>query len=222
MRGVALSNLGDHYDSFDAAMKALVEGYGQAENTWDAKVDSFMTKCDKPDAWKKLGSKEMLTVVAGTCEFLREAEKLAKDHPELDSAIHSQFTVKKLIKVLPPEWTVEIVHNGSGTKDPKQKIQEFKTYLDKRHTSVREMSQYSDELNQAQINFGSVNAFDSNKDSEQKKETKDYHQCYSSKTCKTEWGLLGCILLYQLPTIEERRAMINRRHCCFFCGKQSP
>ena len=215
-----MKNLGDHYASFDDAMKALVKGFGQPQNTWDAKLNKFVSSCNKPEAWKKLGSKERLSVIAGTCEFLREAEKLAKDHPGLESSIYNVHTVKVLVSVLPPEMTEDVVDSEDDEKRLKQEIQEIKTFMEKKHRKALKLTQYSDELSKAQTNFGAVNAFDSNKETKVQKEEKYHHKCFESNSCKTEWGYFGCVLLYQLPTLQDRREMLIKKKACFNCGKK--
>ena len=218
LRGLALSFLGEHYVSFDEAIKALVERYGQPQNTWDAKMAQFLARCDKPGAWKRLGSQDRETVIAHTCEFLREAEKLAKDHPCLESSIYDVHTVRMLVKVLPPEITEEIVENGDA-KTSKEEILEIKNFMEKKQRAASRLSQYSAELSQAQANFGSVHSFDSDKRSKYRESTDD-HDCTKSSSCNSEWGSLGCVLLYQLATIEERREMLSQRNGCYICGKR--
>ena len=222
LRDNAKTRVGDHYTSFDKAISELVEIFGQAQNTWDVKVENFLKSCKDSSLWVKLGSEKRSTAIGQTCEFLREADKLAKDHPELESAIYGPVTVRKVISVLPPEMAVDIVKAGSGHKvTSKQKLQEIQTFLEKEHSYAVELSQWSDELSQSQVNFASVNAFDTkNKKHKERNEDRDGHDCYKSASCKTAWGLLGCVNLYHLATVDERIEMFKSKFCCFFCGRK--
>ena len=216
--GEALQNLGDHYATFEDAMQALVKCFGQAQNIWDAKLDEFVTKCNKPEAWRRVGSKQRLSVLGSACEFLREAEKLSKDHPALEPSIYNIHTVKVLIKVLPPDMTEDMNDKVDDDKTPKEEILMIKTYLEKKHRSDLRLSQYSDELSHAQANYGSVQAFDSKKEFYDRKQ--DDHDCTRSRQCKPDWGQLGCVQLYEIPTVKERRLVLNRKKVCFVCGKK--
>jgi hypothetical protein len=160
-RDNAKKRVGDNYTSYDKAISELVEIFGQAQNTWDVKVENFLKSCKDSSLWAKLGSEKRSTAIGQSCEFLRETDKLAKDHPELESAIFGPETVRKVISVLPPEMAVDIVKAGSGHKvTSKQKLQEIQTFLEKEHSYAVELSQWSDELSQSQVNFASVNALD--------------------------------------------------------------
>ena len=217
LRGVAKNNLGDHYESFDTAIGALVETYGQAEVTWDAKIEKFLKNCNKPSLWTKLGSQERGGVINMTCEFLREADKLSKDHPELESAIYSSATVRKVILVLPPEMALKIVETGGGHKLlPKLKLKEIRTFLEKQQVVELELSKYSEELSQSQINFGSVHSFDKQKE---RRGNTNKHDCFKSASCKNDWGMLGCSLTYKLVTVNERRNKFRKSNVCFKCGR---
>ena len=44
------------------------------------------------------------------------------------------------------------------------------------------------------------------------------HDCSSSSQCNTKWDKLGCIELYKLTTVEERKNMLISMKMCFKCG----
>ena len=44
------------------------------------------------------------------------------------------------------------------------------------------------------------------------------HDCSSSSQCNTKWDKLGCIELYKLTTVEERKDMLISNKTCFKCG----
>ena len=47
----------------------------------------------------------------------------------------------------------------------------------------------------------------------------DNHDCSRSYKCNKKWAGLGCIKLYELATIEERREFLKERNLCYKCGK---
>ena len=44
------------------------------------------------------------------------------------------------------------------------------------------------------------------------------HNCSSSNQCIKKWDKLGCIELYKLTTVEERKNMLISMKMCFKCG----
>ena len=44
------------------------------------------------------------------------------------------------------------------------------------------------------------------------------HDCTNSPQCNTRWDKLGCIELYKLGTVEERKKMLSSMRMCFHCG----
>ena len=204
LKGEAKINIGDYYATFDLAIAALVENFGQSQVTWDTKIAKFQADCDKPSHWMNLGSQDRVTIINKTLTFLREAEKLAKDHPRLESAIFAPPTIKKIMMILPPFLTREIVKNGSGNEvTDKQKIKEIREFLEAERKASLHLLEYGDELKHSQVHFGSasVYAFGHKGQGDKKEES---HNCSESSICVSEWGLFGCIKLYQLAMIDER------------------
>ena len=56
LKGKAKDIFGDHYESFDVAIKALVNMFGQAQVTWESKLKKFFSECNKPLVWINFGS----------------------------------------------------------------------------------------------------------------------------------------------------------------------
>ena len=44
------------------------------------------------------------------------------------------------------------------------------------------------------------------------------HECHRSSKCEPSWGLLGCIELYKLQTVDERIEYCKESSCCTSCG----
>ena len=50
------------------------------------------------------------------------------------------------------------------------------------------------------------------------KPSQDGHDCKKSKTCNEKWGGLGCVKIYKLATVNERREHLKKLKVCFCCG----
>ena len=66
-------------------------------------------------------------------------------------------------------------------------------------------------LKEHQVAFSSTNAAQSPPSPSRKngkpvsKPSQDSHDCKKSKTCNKKWGGLGCVIIYKLATVNERR-----------------
>ena len=162
LQGDAKQFIGENFDSIDKAFEALLEHYGLARRTWDCKLRDFLKLVDKPQVWTSVGSRERLRLLTKFQEFIREAEKLASDHPDMKSTIISHETVAKFIKVVPIELTAKAQELGDGpkTKDDKR-FQNFKIVLEKELSYAVELSQFKESV---QANTSSFNAVKSGYD----------------------------------------------------------
>ena len=130
LKGSALGSIGDHFVSFDLAVKNLIDRYGYPQTTWESKIKHFKEKTNKPELWMDLGYKDRPNLIVQTLEFIREGEKLVKDHPTMESAVFGPATIKIITAVLPPDLTVKMVESGSGRSiSPKDKLTEIKAFL---------------------------------------------------------------------------------------------
>ena len=41
------------------------------------------------------------------------------------------------------------------------------------------------------------------------------HNCEKNLQCKSEWGIFGCVELYKVRKIEERRSLVINKKLCF-------
>ena len=193
--------------------------------TWENKLKKFFSVCNKPLDWINFGSEARLTVIVKTCEFLHEAEKLDKDNKVLESEIYTSKTVKEVFSVIPNDVAMLIVKNGSGAKAPvKTKLAEIKTYLEKEFEVAHETNMYSEAFKASHKNLNTalhdgVNAVDTNRDEQEGRKKEDGHDCSKTDACKTDWGTLGCIVVYELATVKERLQYFRTNKRCFKCGK---
>ena len=61
--------------------------------------------------------------------------------------------------------------------------------------------------------------FKKNKHSYQNQSLDSRHDCTRSYKCNKSWAGLGCVKLYELATVEERREFLKERYLCFKCGE---
>ena len=79
-------------------------------------------------------------------------------------------------------------------------------------------------LKEHQVAFSSVNAAKSPPSPSRKngkpvlKPSQDGHDCKKLKQCNKKWGGLGCVKIYQLATVKERRDHLKKLKLCFCCG----
>ena len=79
-------------------------------------------------------------------------------------------------------------------------------------------------LKKNQVTFSSVNAAQSPPSPSRKngkpvlKPSQDSHDCKKSKTCNEKWSGLGCVKIYKLATVNERREHLKKLKLCFCCG----
>ena len=93
----------------------------------ETRLKSFLDNCKKPQAWLSIGSEDRNEVINLTCEFLREAEKLAEEFTELDHAVYNDPTVDPVLSVLPLKLIDKIMKMDKATRDsPKALLKLFK------------------------------------------------------------------------------------------------
>ena len=225
LRGDAWKMIGEHYENIENAFEALLNHYGLAKKTWDHKLKEFVKTCKRPQDWVAHGTKARAAILCTTIEFIREAEKLAKDHKDLQSTIISHATNEKFFEVIPKELIEKIqeLGDGPGTKEDKR-FQNIKTILNKQHQLAIELYQFSDAM---QLNTTSFNAVVHGVDGSWKKDKgfknmkvdpDPVHDCSTSSSCCTDWGRLGCSKLYKLSTVVERREFLKKLKVCWSCG----
>ena len=50
------------------------------------------------------------------------------------------------------------------------------------------------------------------------KPSQDCHDCKKLKACNERWGGLGCVKVYKLASVNERREHLKKLKLCFCCG----
>ena len=114
--GEAKKLIGDHHVSLETAMQTLIDYFGQPDNIWEKSKVKFMEDFGDTKAWGFYGSQTRVVAIAGSIEFLREAEELAKTYPELRNEVYNSSTSKLLKRAMPKEYIEKINDLISGCR----------------------------------------------------------------------------------------------------------
>ena len=166
-----------------------------------------------------------------TIEFLRQALSYAEEFLQLSYEIFHPNTVYAVIEVLPKDLYNKVREipvfvndlNSSSESAGKKCIIKMKEIMEQEQkVAMKEVNCYK-VLKKNQVTFSSVNAAQSPPSPSRKngkpvlKPSQDGHDCKKSKTCNEKWGGLGCVLIYKLVTVKERREHLKKLKLCFCC-----
>ena len=182
--------------------------------------------------WSAYGSYERCQLTFKTVEFLRQALSYAEEFPQLSNENFHPNTVFAVIEVLPkdlyndirkiPEFIDDL--DSSSESAGKKCIVKMKEIMEQEQkVAMKEVNCYK-VLKKNQVAFSSVNAAQSPPSPSRKngkpvlKPSQDGHDCKKLKTCNEKWGGLGCVLIYKLATVKERREHLKKLKLCFCCG----
>ena len=136
--GEAKKRCGDHYSDLDKALEALKEFYGNAALIWlrtRNEFDGAFSNLQKE--WGEYGDPARVTAIARVIEFLRQADHLATEYPELSSEVYSSSTLTLLRKVLPRDYIEKVNDTISDVSASSQdKMESIKTFLERKKTSA--------------------------------------------------------------------------------------
>ena len=85
LSGEAKARVGEHFKNIDDAFKCLVDNFGNPAVIWAESKKELVKKVggDFNSCWGRFGSQLRVSAIGKCLEFLREAEEMAKDYPEL-------------------------------------------------------------------------------------------------------------------------------------------
>jgi hypothetical protein len=123
LKGESLRLIDDSYKIYKDASAAMIRYFGNAHETWRKTRDEFVKNHKNIKAWQAKGTSARRGVIAGTCAFLRQAEKFASYSGDLDRVVNSIETINVLITVIPEDVKKDAFkrsyeeHLKSGTAD---------------------------------------------------------------------------------------------------------
>ena len=168
-------------------------------------------------------------LVFKTADFLKKALQYSIDFKELSSEILSKRTILSVYKVLPSELVLKVNESLEGIKleEGKKVIEKLRDFMEKEiENSIRDCELFSAYQENPSINTSRLNVKPRcqaagggrEKQNQQQQQPKRNHDC-GKKGCNTSWGSLGCIKLYELATVDERRNFLKEQKLCFHCGR---
>ena len=176
---------------------------------WNKIKEDISNSLGKLSNWGKPESVERRNALTKLIDFINEMKALATEHVQLKSEIYSQTTVKYIYNLTPKnikDDLCKIVCDGSLD----QRFDNIMKIL-KEHRREN-LSRITMEENQSKIKpvpkKPRVNSVAKN----------GKHDCEKNIQCKSEWGIFGCVELYKVRKIEERRSLIINKKLCFRCG----
>ena len=244
LSGEAKTRVGEHHKKLEDALQCLVDIYGNPSVIWsESKKELIKEVGDYNKDWGRLGSQQRVTAIGKCVEFLREAEMLAREYPELVNNVYSSPTFEILTEVLPFAYTDRIYDEiGNVRTTDKEKMMCIRDYLELKLQGalVAAARQTDSSVNalKARSFGGTVHENPSRDDGggrgpgrgsyRGRGSGKVYdgarskgnvgHDCNQDHRCKTEWGLLGCWEFYACDTVSERREYMRKRLGCWKCG----
>ena len=159
-------------------------------------------------AWGFYGSQTRVVAIAGSIEFLREAEELAKTYPELRNEVYNSSTSKLLKRAMPKEYIEKINDLISGCRaTEKEKIENIRLFLEaKKDSAVNGVDDFHTKKNSDIKLHGNAayggfeNRYEGFGGSQRDYEgfDGDIRPCYfcNGKSCNYKWNALGCIEIH--------------------------
>ena len=227
LRGEAKNRVGDHQPSLEAALNVLVEFYGNPSMIWLKCKQDFESSFsgDVSKHWGDLGSSKRVDAIARVMEFIRQAKQYASEYPELHSEIISSHTVNMLTKTMPVDY-LEMVYLAieDATATPSSKIEKMEEILSKLKTcGILAVNQLISKESPATKSSSGTRQLPARNPLSAMSgpsvcSVDVRHNCHKSSACEPNWGLLGCVELYKLRTVEQRVAYCKESGCCYVCG----
>ena len=236
LKGDAKARVGDHQPSLEKALDVLLEFYGNPNLIWSKCREDFRQKFtgNVVNVWGDLGSTKRIDAIASVLGFIRQAKQYAEEYPKLHQEILSSNTMELLTESMPIDYLemVFLAINDTGVTES-QKIDKMEEILGKLKTcGILAANQLASKESLSKKHVGtkantlkhltgtvptildplgsSTNASQCSVDVR--------HKCHRSPKCEPAWGLLGCVELYKLKTVEDRIAYCKSSKCCYVCG----
>ena len=227
LKGDAKSRVGDHQPTLEAALKTLVAFYGNANLIWMKCKQDFEQSFagDVNRHWGDLGTTKRVDAIAKVMEFIRQAKHYAEEYSDLKEEIISSHTVTLLTKTMPLDY-LEMVYLAieNVAASPSDKIDKIEEILGKLKTcGILAVNQLVNKEPASRPERNRVQHVSSRDPLGQNSygvscSVDVRHDCTRSHKCQPSWGLLGCVEMYRLQTVQERVEYCKESNCCTVCG----
>ena len=220
--GDAKSVIGEHQTSLDDALEQLEAVYGVPRLIVEKYCKDYERNFGVFRKWGKEGSKDRNIAINKTLDFMRNLNELAKTHKkQLHGEVYSKNTLSVLTNGMPRDYVKKFMES-CGHNDS---YEDCFTFLFDMLEEVRD-------VNLAGLAFGiggASSSIDIKKSPPSLGSGKSSnlvhkgHDCSTSPQCKENWDFLGCIQLYRLQKVDDRKSFLRERKACWNCGyKWSP
>ena len=207
LKGEAKETIGEHHKTLRDALNDLTGSYGNPEWIWQTLRQDFENKVHSR-TWGKPYTFERLKSINHMLNFIRKAEALAKEHQSLHDEVYCSATISMLKQLVPFKYKDKINHEVPMSLPKQEKILRIKAILEAEKDAT--LNGIPDEVNydpkksksgHTKAKYGST--------CKQNRNMYD-HDCSNSSQCNNNWDKLGCVELYKLTSVKERRDMLIR------------
>ena len=215
LKGEAKKTIGEYHKTLDDALNDLKNSFGNPVWIWQTLINDLENKVHSR-AWGKPYTFERLKMINEMLNFIRKAEALAEQHQNLHNEVYSFKTISMLKQLVPHKYMEEMNRRVPMSIPSQDKMLRIKAILEEEKNAtlngIPDKAIYVPrkcKSDYPKVQFGSRYKQNCNRNS---------HDCSSSDQCNTKWDMLGCIELYKLTTVEERKNMLISMKMCFKCG----
>ena len=214
LAGDALTCIGENTPSLKDAFDKLLATFGDPQLLWKKHMEVLSQSLGKAGTWGKADSIDRRNAISKLIDFLNEATHLSKEHPTLEREIVCNATYQTIYRLIPRNIQDDIVKKNVTTKSIEERFKLLGEIL----------------LEHCQITIERINMADifDRKTNDPKLTGRKFpsnnvnlinnHDCSKSHQCQTDWDFLGCIKLYSIKKVDERRELMIKNKVCFRCG----
>ena len=215
LKGEAKKTVGEHHSKLTDALDDLTTSFGNPQWIWQTLRDDLEKKTHHR-AWGNNNTFERLKTLNLMLDFIRRAEALAKEHRGLYAEVYSASTISMIKILVPSNYRDKINLNVPMACNNEDKLSRIHAILDAEKEAtlngIPDNINYSnrkppDPHNSKAHQYGGNRPFSAGN-----------HDCFKSRQCNTDWDMLGCIELYKLSTVSERRSFLYSMRKCMKCG----
>ena len=224
LKGEAKRTVGEHHEKLDDALDDLKASFGNPQWIWQTLKNDLEKKVNMP-AWGKPNTYDRLKTLNIMLDFIRRAQSLAKEHEGLFEEVYSASTISMIKLLVPPQYRDKMNLLIPMECAKKEKLSRIHNILDMEKDST--LNGIPDNINYSLKKSETYNPRKSEnynpKANQFSKKNKNFprrsnHDCHQHKHCITDWDMLGCVELYKLATVDERKGMLSSLGKCYMCG----
>ena len=213
LKGKAKETIGKHHKTLRDAFNDLKGSYGNPQWIWLTIRQDFENEVHFR-TWGKPYTCERLKSMNQMLNFIRKAEALAEEHQSLHGEVYCSATISMLKQLVLYEYKDKINHEGPISLSKQEKMMRIKAILEAEKDAT--LNGIPDEANYVpkkskseytKAQYGSR--------SHKQSRNMNGHACPNPSQCNTKWDKLGCLELYKLTSVKNRRDMLISIEACF-------